>query len=252
MKIDENRLVSLPQTIGRLSKLEELIINSNDLEYLPESIGLLRSLHSLFADDNVLVELPAEIGSCIKLSILSLRDNKLVEIPAEVGHISNLKVINLSGNQLEYLPFSIAKLVNLQALWLSDNQNKPLIPLQSDFNHSTGQRVLTCFMLPQVSSDGEDAERRWSFELYEEHLKEERQQIKFAFDTHLDQPGKLVRAPTPYPKELRPHAKKYALKKHETKELIFKEPKSEMTEFENIGDSYSAMVLILQCDLHRS
>ncbi|GFY74520.1 leucine-rich repeat-containing protein 7 [Trichonephila inaurata madagascariensis] len=220
LRVDENRMVSVPENIGNLCNLEELVLSSNNLKTLPPSLGLLRNLRTLIADDNLLEELPCEIGSCLKLTILSLRDNKLIQIPDELGHVTALKVINLSGNLLQYLPFSIAKLPNLQALWLSENQNKPLIPLQSDTDRVTGQKVLTCFMLPQVPLEEEVQEIDRS-EAEVPDSGRGRHIIKFAFDAEKDQPSKLVRAPTPYPKELKAHARharNYALKKQGSKD----------------------------------
>ena len=52
------------------------------------------------------------------------------------------------SNRLEYLPMTIANL-NLKALWLSENQAQPMLKFQTDFDERTGQRVLTCFLLPQ-------------------------------------------------------------------------------------------------------
>ena len=89
-------------------------------------------------------------------------------------------------NRLECLPYTFRKLTSLKALWLSENQvtegvpksicpqfidpnlikiimivfsvvkyfgflfqSKPMVPLQSDFDHGTQSHVLTCFMFPQ-------------------------------------------------------------------------------------------------------
>ncbi|GIY16604.1 leucine-rich repeat-containing protein 7 [Caerostris darwini] len=239
LRVDENRMVSVPENIGNLCNLEELVLSSNNLKSLPPSLGLLRNLRTLIADDNLLEELPCEIGSCLKLTILSLRDNKLVQIPDELGHVTALKVINLSGNLLQYLPFSIAKLPNLQALWLSENQNKPLIPLQSDTDRITGQKVLTCFMLPQVPLEEEVNEvNRTEADVPDsgkgKHI------IKFAFDAEKDQPSKLVRAPTPYPKELKAHARharNYALKKQGSKDS----EGNEIAENSQVGDAVEGL-----------
>ncbi|KAF8777221.1 Erbin like protein [Argiope bruennichi] len=239
LRVDENRMVSVPENIGNLCNLEELVLSSNNLKSLPPSVGLLRNLKTLIADDNLLEELPSEIGSCLKLTILSLRDNKLVQIPDELGHVTALKVINLSGNLLQYLPFSIAKLPNLQALWLSENQNKPLIPLQSDTDRVTGIKVLTCFMLPQVPLEEEVNEVEKS-EADIPDTGKGRHIIKFAFDAEKDQPSKLVRAPTPYPKELKAHARharNYALKKQGSKDS----DGNEVIENSQVGDAVEGL-----------
>ena len=50
--------------------------------------------------------------------------------------------------RLEYLPITVTNL-NLKALWLSENQAQPMLKFQTDFDERTGQKVLTCFLLPQ-------------------------------------------------------------------------------------------------------
>ncbi|GIY63655.1 hypothetical protein CEXT_786161 [Caerostris extrusa] len=208
LTLSSNRIKVLPEGIANLKRLTVLRVDENRMVSVPENIGNLCNLEELVLNDNLLEELPCEIGSCLKLTILSLRDNKLVQIPDELGHVTALKVINLSGNLLQYLPFSIAKLPNLQALWLSENQNKPLIPLQSDTDRITGQKVLTCFMLPQVPLEEE-------LKLMFQIVGKGNTLSNLPFDAEKDQPSKLVRAPTPYPKELKAHARharNYALK----------------------------------------
>ena len=49
---------------------------------------------------------------------------------------------------MEYLPMTVANL-DLKALWLSENQAQPLLKFQTDYDERTGQKVLTCFLLPQ-------------------------------------------------------------------------------------------------------
>ena len=39
--------------------------------------------------------------------------------------------------------------LDLKALWLSENQAQPLLKFQTDYDERTGQKVLTCFLLPQ-------------------------------------------------------------------------------------------------------
>ena len=51
--------------------------------------------------------------------------------------------------------FQHFRLKELQALWLAENQTKPLIRLQPDIDIDTGQRMLTCYLLPQMPEDRE-------------------------------------------------------------------------------------------------
>uniref|UniRef100_A0A0L8GZ85 ATP-dependent DNA helicase n=1 Tax=Octopus bimaculoides TaxID=37653 RepID=A0A0L8GZ85_OCTBM len=59
--------------------------------------------------------------------------------------------------RLEYLPFTVANL-NLSALWLSENQAQPMVKFQTEFDERTGQKVLTCFLLPQQAFHTESME----------------------------------------------------------------------------------------------
>lgn len=209
LKLDDNQLTTVPKTFGKLSNLEELILSQNDFEILPPCIGLLRKLNILNIDDNSLEELPPEIGSCISLTILSVRSNKLQEVPAELGHLPNIRVVNLSDNQLRNLPVSILNLTCLTALWLSNNQSTPLTTLQQEVDKVTGQTVCVNFMLPQSTQElslaGNWSEEKADVRCSPKRL--ERPHIHFAADAESEVTGHLVRAPTPYPKELRAMAK---------------------------------------------
>ena len=50
--------------------------------------------------------------------------------------------------RLQHLPLTLGS-CNLKALWLSENQAQPLLKFQTDIDEDTGQKVLTCFLLPQ-------------------------------------------------------------------------------------------------------
>ncbi|XP_052079753.1 erbin-like isoform X2 [Mytilus californianus] len=220
LKVDDNRLVSLPTTVGGLSSLSELNVSANELEDLPASLGLLRNIRTLYADENYLTFVPSELGSCNGITVLSLRGNKLEYIPDEIGRIPRLRVLNLSDNRLKCLPFTFVKLKELQALWLSENQTRPLVPLQSDHDPDTGRKILTCYLLPQepnTDNGGDHGGDTDSFHpsMWDEE-RERRQQIHFEFNDDVGDQGKLIRHPTPYPKELREknrHAQNFAMRK---------------------------------------
>jgi hypothetical protein len=209
LRVDDNRLTCLPDSVGRLSNLEELQAGQNRLSKLPASIGLLRKLETLMLNENLLEELPVELGSCQRLTVLSLRKNRLEHLPPEMGHLSRLRVVNLSCNRLLHLPVSFLKLPSLSALWLSEAQTKPVVPLQTDVDSATGHKVLTCFLLPQ-STDPEPEEEQTPTDKGSPNVVTARSptHIKFAFDGETDpKAGKLMRNPTPYPKELKALAK---------------------------------------------
>uniref|UniRef100_A0A8C4N4K0 PDZ domain-containing protein n=2 Tax=Eptatretus burgeri TaxID=7764 RepID=A0A8C4N4K0_EPTBU len=155
-RVDDNQLTSLPTSVGSLAALEEFDCSCNELDCLPSSLGNLHHLRTFTADENFLSQLPPEIGNCLSVTVMSLRSNKLERLPEEMGQLKKLRVLNLSDNRLKYLPFSFAMLKDLAALWLSDNQSKPLIPLQTEVDPESQQRVLTNYMFPQQPRAEED------------------------------------------------------------------------------------------------
>nr|CAD7256422.1 unnamed protein product [Timema shepardi] len=150
----------------------------------------------------------SEIGSCSNLTIISVRNNKLQEVPAELGHLPSIRMINLSENLLCNLPVSILKLSHLTALWLSNNQNTPLVTLHKEIDKETRQTVCVNFMLPQTFQDRYVAlPKGTANNSNEEHTPRSHPHIWFATETTEDKSCGLLRAPTPYPKELRAMSK---------------------------------------------
>ncbi|KAI1243705.1 hypothetical protein IHE44_0001348 [Lamprotornis superbus] len=118
---------------------------------LPKSLGKLGKLTNLNVDRNRLTALPAEIGGCANLSVLSLRDNRLALLPPELANTTELHVLDVAGNRLQNLPFALTNL-NLKALWLAENQSQPMLKFQTEDDEKTGEKVLTCYLLPQQPS----------------------------------------------------------------------------------------------------
>lgn len=240
LKADENQLQELPDSICELENLEELMVSHNDLFKLPTTIGLLRRLRFLTADENLLRILPNELCSCISLTILSVRGNKLTKIPVDIGRLTQLRVINVVNNFLTQLPVTILNLRQLSALWISDNQSQPLMPLQKEFNEELQCYYLTCYLLPQVlnttNSTNPDGTSKAQNDYYAsencdaspqnehlnalenlslaaisaqiQHTPSNKRRICFASEpvqeiAPVDQTSRLMRSPTPYPKELR-------------------------------------------------
>ncbi|XP_075861063.1 protein scribble homolog isoform X9 [Microcebus murinus] len=148
LKVDQNRLCEVPEAIGDCENLSELILTENLLTALPRSLGKLTKLTNLNVDRNHLEVLPPEIGGCAALSVLSLRDNRLAILPPELAHTAELHVLDVAGNRLRSLPFALTHL-NLKALWLAENQAQPMLRFQTEDDAQTGEKVLTCYLLPQ-------------------------------------------------------------------------------------------------------
>lgn len=125
-------LKALPESIGRLTRLRELIIdNGNGCSMnpvLPESLGNLRSLEKLVlygAQDprepghpsGVRRPFPRGMSQLTNLTYLDLGRNGLEEIPAFVRDLSRLKVLKFGWNmKVKEVPAFLADLHELTTL----------------------------------------------------------------------------------------------------------------------------------------
>ncbi|XP_068566146.1 protein scribble homolog isoform X3 [Cebidichthys violaceus] len=151
LKVDQNRLTHLTDSIGECENLTELVLTENLLQSLPRSLGKLKKLTNLNVDRNHLGGVPKELGGCASLNVLSLRDNQLAKLPAELADATELHVLDVAGNRLQNLPFALTNL-NLKAMWLAENQSQPMLKFQTEDDEHTGEKVLTCYLLPQQPS----------------------------------------------------------------------------------------------------
>nr|XP_023688600.1 protein scribble homolog isoform X17 [Paramormyrops kingsleyae] len=151
LKMDQNRLTNLTESIGQCENLSELMLAENLLQTLPRTVGKLKKLTNLNVDRNRLASIPVELGGCSSLNVLSLRDNQVGRLPSELAEASELHVLDVAGNRLQNLPFALANL-NLKAMWLAENQSQPMLKFQTEDDEHTGEKVLTCYLLPQQPS----------------------------------------------------------------------------------------------------
>jgi Leucine-rich repeat (LRR) protein len=152
-------LQSLPDSIGKLTRLKELRIdNGNGCSMnpvLPEAIGNLRSLERLVlygAQDprepgqrmaerhrfprgmsqlqnltyldlgrNGFEEIPSFVKDLPRLRELGFEFNELTEIPAFLSTLRALATLRLAGNDLTDLPDSLASLPKLSRITLGNN-----------------------------------------------------------------------------------------------------------------------------------
>ncbi|XP_078390394.1 protein scribble homolog [Cetorhinus maximus] len=211
LKVDQNRLTQLTEAVGECTHLTELILTENLLMTLPKSIGKLKKLTNLNVDRNRLMAFPAELGGCASLNVLSLRDNRLTYLPPELAKASEIHVLDVAGNRLMNLPFALTNL-NLKALWLAENQSQPMLKFQTEDDEKTGEKVLTCYLLPQQPSPSlenllnDSLDEAWSepnlnrvsvIQFQEEPNDEEEN------EEEAERRGRLQRRATPHPSELK-------------------------------------------------
>lgn len=93
-KIETIDIESLSPSIGWL------ILTDNRLETLPSSIGKLSKLRKLMLSGNRLTALPIELSACRDLELIRLASNEIQSLPDWVCDLPKLSWIALSGNPL--------------------------------------------------------------------------------------------------------------------------------------------------------
>ncbi|NXV08028.1 LRCH3 protein, partial [Cettia cetti] len=101
-----NKLVSIPEEIGRLRQLTELDVSCNEIQTIPPQIGHLDSLRDLNVRRNNLVRLPEELAE-LPLIRLDFSCNKITTIPVCYRNLRHLQTIMLENNPLQSPPAQI-------------------------------------------------------------------------------------------------------------------------------------------------
>lgn len=83
MKLADNGLTELPDSIGKLRSLADLDVSRNVLQSLPSTIGSLKKLTRLDVNHNKLSTLPVAITKCKSLEEVLLMDNpiRIADLP---------------------------------------------------------------------------------------------------------------------------------------------------------------------------
>ena len=94
------KIASLPLSIGNLTNLYALLLDYNQLTSLPESFSNLINLQDLYLDDNELTSLPENFKDLTNLSMLRLENNQLTSLPEGFETLNNLRFCYMSDNNL--------------------------------------------------------------------------------------------------------------------------------------------------------
>lgn len=100
-------LFELPDLIGDL-KLESLGLVDNRLTSIPSSLGQLSSLKYLDVSFNPLEKIPPAVFELISLEQLHLRGCNIREIPSEILRLEHLKVLSTDFRNIESPPPEVA------------------------------------------------------------------------------------------------------------------------------------------------
>lgn len=133
--LNTNELKSLPKNIGKLTSLRWLSVKSSNLRRIPSSIGNLTNLEHLIIDCNHLIELPKNIGSLTNLIGMHITGKNLQNIPETIGKLWNMKILNIESTNIAEMPEIFKTLGNLKILNLINNRLKNLPDSISDCNN---------------------------------------------------------------------------------------------------------------------
>ena len=134
LDLSQNHLSVLPHTIAALSRLEVLNVSGNELTAVPHEFGDLESLRTCDLSKNRLFELPDEFPLLRSLTKLDLSGNVLVELPEDFGAMTTLRSLNCSGNRIVNVPETFRHLHLLDALSFRDNSLRDIDAWVSGMN----------------------------------------------------------------------------------------------------------------------
>ncbi|KAH8403744.1 hypothetical protein KR215_001983 [Drosophila sulfurigaster] len=101
--LSHNKLMRLPNTIGSLVKLRFLFADDNQLRQLPDELCSCSQLSVLSVANNQLSALPQNIGHLSKLKVLNVVNNYINALPVSMLSLVNLTSLWLSDNQSQPL-----------------------------------------------------------------------------------------------------------------------------------------------------
>ncbi|KAH6815164.1 plant intracellular ras group-related LRR 3 [Perilla frutescens var. frutescens] len=104
-----NKLKAFPNSICEMKSLRNLDAHFNSIHCLPRAIGRLAKLEVLIVSSNFtdLTEVPESIGDLINLRELDLSNNQIRVIPDTIYQLENLTKLNVDQNPLVIPPLEV-------------------------------------------------------------------------------------------------------------------------------------------------
>lgn len=113
LDLSNNHIKKLPDTIGDLCFLTELILHNNHLESFSKALclsSLQKSLQNLDLSQNCLKLLPASFCKLREIVSLKLDDNELMQLPLHISQLAKMRFLSVAHNKLTVLPGDFCKL----------------------------------------------------------------------------------------------------------------------------------------------
>ncbi|KAI9595906.1 hypothetical protein BDF19DRAFT_440526 [Syncephalis fuscata] len=100
LKLQRNKLRTLPARIGALEQLRELDVSENEIESLPPDLANATALEELRCMGNQLTEVPTAWRRMRAVKVLRLDNNKLKAFPGEVLRDTPVVVVSIADNPI--------------------------------------------------------------------------------------------------------------------------------------------------------
>ncbi len=130
LNISDNQLTRLPESLGKLTVLQELYCQYNRLTSLPESIGQITALKKLKCQCNLLTSFPDSLKQLTSLNTLYCYKNQLNELPKSIGQLTGLQKLECQSNRLTSLPQSCRQLLSVRR-FLCQGNDLTALPIQT-------------------------------------------------------------------------------------------------------------------------
>lgn len=104
------KISSIPSSIGRLTRLEKLILSHNKIDCLPPHIGRLRLLKLFHIINNKISRLPPQVCPLPSLFLLLKYTRRLLYSGvSQLGNCTRLEQLYMEQNPIKYPPFQVFK-----------------------------------------------------------------------------------------------------------------------------------------------
>jgi Leucine-rich repeat (LRR) protein len=101
-----------------------LDLSRNACSVIPDIIGELTQLEELVLQENALTSLPATISKLTNLEVLDIAQNKFTAVPPQLHLLTSLTTFNAAGNRITSLPVFLSSMPKLDSLQLDRNPLK--------------------------------------------------------------------------------------------------------------------------------
>lgn len=142
--LSENNFSSIPEVVGKMSRLRMislrgncltelsstnlptslvwLILTNNNISAIDPNVSKLKGLRKLMLSHNKLTEIPSELGECKDLELVRLASNEInVALPEKVLTLPKLAWISLGGNPISEIPAHKMKVVDRSSVTFDES-----------------------------------------------------------------------------------------------------------------------------------